>query len=96
VTAELDAPVATDPQGRATREILEALDAGAGGRLYRDRAGDGEAGPGRAVEVVPAIGGPRPFEAKVSLQVGEPGGRAVQRSVTLPRRRGRSRNPRSP
>ncbi|PIK68906.1 alpha-2-macroglobulin, partial [Methylobacterium frigidaeris] len=33
---------------------------------------------------VPGVSGPRPFEAKVSLQVGEPGGRAVQRSLTLP------------
>ncbi|WP_018262815.1 alpha-2-macroglobulin family protein [Methylobacterium sp. WSM2598] len=33
---------------------------------------------------VPALSAPRPLEAKVSLQVGEPGGRAVQRSVTLP------------
>ncbi len=54
-TAELDALVTTDPQGRASVRAP-----------------------------VPGIGGPRPFEAKVSLQVGEPGGRAVQRSVTLP------------
>ncbi|KMO28912.1 alpha-2-macroglobulin family protein [Methylobacterium aquaticum] len=55
VTAELDAPVTTDAQGRATVRAA-----------------------------VPATSGPRPFEAKVSLQVGEPGGRAVQRSLTLP------------
>ncbi len=55
VTAELDAPVTTDGQGRATVRAP-----------------------------VPASSGPRPFEAKVSLQVGEPGGRAVQRSLTLP------------
>ncbi|WP_298967050.1 alpha-2-macroglobulin [uncultured Methylobacterium sp.] len=41
---------------------------------------------GRARLSVPvrAEPGPRPLEAKISLQVGEPGGRAVQRSVTLP------------
>ncbi|AWN45347.1 alpha-2-macroglobulin [Methylobacterium terrae] len=55
VTAELDAPVATDAQGRATVRAP-----------------------------VPDSRGPRPFEAKVTLQVGEPGGRAVQRSLTLP------------
>ncbi|MFH6781836.1 MULTISPECIES: alpha-2-macroglobulin family protein [Methylobacterium] len=55
VTAELEAPVATDGQGRATVRAP-----------------------------VPATSGPRPFEARVSLQVGEPGGRAVQRSLTLP------------
>ncbi len=55
VTAELDAPVTTDAQGRATVRAP-----------------------------VPATSGPRPFEAKVSFQVGEPGGRAVQRSLTLP------------
>ncbi|KMO41465.1 alpha-2-macroglobulin [Methylobacterium variabile] len=55
VTAELDTPVTTDAQGRATVRAP-----------------------------VPAGSGPRPFEARVSLQVGEPGGRAVQRSLTLP------------
>ncbi|SFU85477.1 hypothetical protein SAMN02799631_02714 [Methylobacterium sp. 174MFSha1.1] len=55
VTAELEGPVTTDAQGRATVRAP-----------------------------VPASSGPRPFEAKVSLQVGEPGGRAVQRSLTLP------------
>ncbi|MGY2051997.1 alpha-2-macroglobulin family protein [Methylobacterium sp. JK268] len=33
---------------------------------------------------VPPLSAPRPLEAKISLQVGEPGGRAVQRSLTLP------------
>jgi uncharacterized protein YfaS (alpha-2-macroglobulin family) len=33
---------------------------------------------------VPVLSAPRPLEARISLQVGEPGGRAVQRSVTLP------------
>ncbi|TGD94849.1 MG2 domain-containing protein [Methylobacterium nonmethylotrophicum] len=55
VTAELDTPVTTDAQGRATVRAP-----------------------------VPGASGPRPFEAKISLQVGEPGGRAVQRSLTLP------------
>ncbi|TNC14382.1 alpha-2-macroglobulin family protein [Methylobacterium terricola] len=43
-------------------------------------------GQGRATvrAPVPSPSGPRPFEARVSLQVGEPGGRAVQRSLTLP------------
>ncbi|KMO20476.1 alpha-2-macroglobulin family protein [Methylobacterium platani] len=54
-TAEIEAPAATDAQGRATVRAP-----------------------------VPEASGPRPFEARISLQVGEPGGRAVQRSLTLP------------
>ncbi|ACL56726.1 alpha-2-macroglobulin [Methylobacterium nodulans] len=33
---------------------------------------------------IPALSAPRPLEARISLHVGEPGGRTVQRSVTLP------------
>ncbi|GJD49818.1 Alpha-2-macroglobulin [Methylobacterium crusticola] len=55
VTAELEAAVTTDAQGRASVRAP-----------------------------VPAPAGPRPLEARISLQVGEPGGRAVQRSLTLP------------
>jgi uncharacterized protein YfaS (alpha-2-macroglobulin family) len=41
---------------------------------------------GKAAMVVPieAVSAPRPVEAKVTLRVGEPGGRAVERSLTLP------------
>lgn len=37
-----------------------------------------------AVAPVPEVSAPRPVEAKVALRVGEPGGRAVERTVTLP------------
>ncbi|WP_375409381.1 alpha-2-macroglobulin [uncultured Methylobacterium sp.] len=33
---------------------------------------------------VPTLAAPRPLEAKITLQVGEPGGRALSRSLTLP------------
>ncbi|MCI0737078.1 MAG: alpha-2-macroglobulin family protein, partial [Beijerinckiaceae bacterium] len=33
---------------------------------------------------IPDINAPRPLEAKIILRVGEPGGRAVERSLTLP------------
>ena len=33
---------------------------------------------------VPALAAPRPLEAKITLAVGEPGGRALSRSLTLP------------
>ncbi|KQT19321.1 alpha-2-macroglobulin [Methylobacterium sp. Leaf399] len=33
---------------------------------------------------VPVVAAPRPLEAKITLQVGEPGGRALSRSLTLP------------
>ena len=33
---------------------------------------------------IPVLAAPRPVEAKITLQVGEPGGRALSRSLTLP------------
>jgi len=41
---------------------------------------------GKAVVTVPiqAVEAPRPTEAKITLRVAEPGGRAIERSVTLP------------
>lgn len=33
---------------------------------------------------VQAVAAPRPIEAKITLRVGEPGGRAIERSLTLP------------
>ena len=41
---------------------------------------------GSATVTVPvqALSAPRPTEAKITLQVGEPGGRALSRSLTLP------------
>ncbi|HMO29996.1 alpha-2-macroglobulin [Enterovirga sp.] len=46
-----------------------------------------ETGPnGKAVVTVPiqAVAAPRPTEAKITLRVAEPGGRAIERNLTLP------------
>ncbi len=42
------------------------------------------AGKARLVVPVQALAAPRPTEARITLQVGEPGGRALSRSLTLP------------
>ncbi|MCJ2081453.1 alpha-2-macroglobulin family protein [Methylobacterium sp. J-090] len=41
-------------------------------------------GAARLTVPVPAVPAPRPTEARITLQVGEPGGRALSRSLTLP------------
>ncbi|WP_449409470.1 alpha-2-macroglobulin family protein [Methylobacterium komagatae] len=41
-------------------------------------------GAAKVAVPVPEIAAPRPLEAKITLAVGEPGGRALSRSVTLP------------
>ena len=48
------------------------------------RATTDSAGKARLVVPVQALAAPRPVEAKITLQVGEPGGRALSRSLTLP------------
>ena len=48
------------------------------------RATTDAAGKARLVVPVQALSAPRPTEAKITLQVGEPGGRALSRSLTLP------------
>ncbi|MCI9882235.1 alpha-2-macroglobulin family protein [Methylobacterium goesingense] len=48
------------------------------------RATTDAAGKARLVVPVQALAAPRPTEAKITLQVGEPGGRALSRSLTLP------------
>ncbi|WP_082504397.1 alpha-2-macroglobulin [Methylobacterium sp. Leaf111] len=48
------------------------------------RATTDAAGRARLVVPVQALAAPRPVEAKITLQVGEPGGRALSRSLTLP------------
>ncbi|MCJ2045449.1 alpha-2-macroglobulin family protein [Methylobacterium sp. J-078] len=48
------------------------------------RATTDATGKARLVVPVQALAAPRPVEAKITLQVGEPGGRALSRSLTLP------------
>ncbi|WP_082508040.1 alpha-2-macroglobulin family protein [Methylobacterium sp. Leaf113] len=48
------------------------------------RATTDAAGKARLVVPVQALAAPRPVEARITLQIGEPGGRALSRSLTLP------------